>query len=228
MIIFAASQLFGGRVVQEDYFTNFGDECFVIADGVGGSPHGDVAARLASETAAWAYRHVRHRKFYWADKKLFLKRIFHTANLTVWQKQREIEYKTGLATTLLVSIIGPQNIWVGSVGDSCAYIYHEGALTKLTRDEVDELGRLTRVVGNKRTGLIPQIVVRKFCPDDCLVLATDGVTKYIADRDIITACAKTGVTTDSIQKSVQYLLNKAQKNNSTDNMTVCMVKRIEK
>ena len=226
MIVFAARQLFGGRVKQEDVFRNFNDECFVIADGVSTSPHGELAGRLASETAIWAYRHVRHRRFYWADKKLFLKRIFRSANLTVWQKQREKEFKEGLVTTLLVAIIGPQNIWVGSVGDSSAYLHHEGTLTKLTRDEVDESGRLTNAVGLKRLGLIPQIIAKKFFPGDCLLFATDGVTNYVADRDIIAACSGSGDTTKSIDTSVQALLRAAQKRNSTDNMTACMVKRL--
>ena len=48
--IFVWGQRPGGRTQQEDRFGNFGDECFVLADGVGGLPHGEVAAELAVET----------------------------------------------------------------------------------------------------------------------------------------------------------------------------------
>lgn len=227
-IVFSADQSFGGRVKQEDYFAHFTDECFVVADGVSGIPHGEVASKLAAETAVWGYKHVRQRKFYWADKKLFLKRIFRSSNLSVWQKQREYGYEQGLLTTLVVAIIGAQNVWIGSVGDTGAFLYHNGEVRKLTRDEVDEKGGLTNVVGDKRLGLVPQIAVKKLYPNDCVVLATDGVTRYISEKDLVRVCEGAGNTTESVKKSVQRLLHIAQKNNSTDNMTVCMIKKIEK
>src|SRR3990167_8511195 len=96
-IIFAASQLQGMRETQEDYFVNYNDECFVICDGVGGLPHGEVASKLACDTAVWAYKLVRQRRTYWKDRKLFLKRIFRTTNITLWQKQREEEFEGGMA-----------------------------------------------------------------------------------------------------------------------------------
>lgn len=225
-VLFAASQLFGGRVVQEDYFVNFRDECFVVADGVSSVPHGDVASRLAAETAAWAYKVVRRRQFYWHDKKLFLKRIFRSSNLTVWQKQREKGFESGLATTLLVGIVGPKNVWIGSVGDSSAILYRQGAVRVLTREEVDQSGRLTNVVGVKRLGLVPQIISERFDINDCLLLATDGVTRYVKNKDLLEAFAATGQSNESIKKAVLSLLGVAKKNKSQDNMTACIIKRV--
>src|SRR3989304_8104996 len=83
-VIFAGSQLPGTQKLQKDYFINFSDECFVVADGVS-DIHGEAAAKLAADTAIWGYKHVRQRPFYWADKRRLLKRIFRSSNLTLWQ-----------------------------------------------------------------------------------------------------------------------------------------------
>ena len=225
-IVFAASQLQGERETQEDYFLNFNDECFVIADGVGGLPHGEVAAKLATETAIWAYKHVRQRRFYWLDKKLFIQRIFRSTNITLWQKQRESAFAEGLATTMVVVIVGEKNFWVGSVGDSSAWLLREGSLRKLTVDDVDEAGMLTKVLGRERYGLVSQFVGDRFGRGDTLLLVTDGITGSLSPEQLQSVLVQAGTTTKSLTDAVVNLLTAAQHHGSTDNMTACLIKRI--
>jgi len=205
---------------------NFKDECFVVADGAGGLPHGDVAARLGSATALWAYKHVRERPFYWADKKLFLKRIFRSSNMAVWQKRREYGFGAGLAATLAVAIVGTQNIWVGSVGDSGILLYRDGLIDLMTPADADEAGRLTNALGLKRFGLVPHIAVEKFLPRDILLLATDGVLNYVSEDQLRATFEVSGDTTDSLSTAVVHLLKTAEENGSRDNMTACLIKKI--
>src|SRR3990167_107090 len=171
--IFAASQLQGDRETQEDYFINFNDECFVVADGVGGIPHGEVASQLASETAIWAFKHIRQHPYYWEDKKLFMKRIFRSTNLAVWQKRREFGFEEGLATTLLVCIMGEMRYWIGSVGDTRAYIMETYLMRELTTDDLDAQGRLTKAVGFQRLGLKAQFATGVLKAGGIMLLATD-------------------------------------------------------
>src|SRR3989344_2568729 len=197
-ILFAASQLQGERERQEDYFANYNDQCFAIADGVGGMPNGQVAAKLACETAVWAYKHVRTRPFYWDDKKLFLKRIFRTTNITLWQKQREKGFSEGLATTLVFCIIGDHHFWVGSVGDSHAYqLTTKGILTPLLPDDVAPSGKLTRVMGANRYGLVPHVVTREFLDGDTIVLVTDGIWRYVERDELVTVVKNCGKNAQS-------------------------------
>lgn len=225
-ILFAGSQLQGPRKSQEDFFINFNDECIVVSDGVGGLPHGDVAARLGAETAIWGYKLIRQRPFYWADKKLFLKRIFRSANLAVWQKRREYGFEAGLAATLSVAIIGTHNIWVGSAGDSTMMLYRDGLIDVMTPNDLDELGMLTNALGMRRSGLVPHIAIERFLTGDILLLATDGVTQFVSEDQLRATFEVTGNTTDSITTAVIHILHMAEENGSTDNMTACMVKRI--
>jgi len=225
-IIFAGGQRLGGRQHQEDYWINFNDECFAVADGVGGMPHGGMAAQLSAETAIWGYKHIRSRRFYWQDKKLFLKRIFRSANIAVWQKRRETGFEQGLAATLVVAIIGPKNFWVGSVGDSAAYLVRHGVATKLTVDDLDEAGLLTSVVGTNRYGLVPQVVSERFLPGDTLLLSTDGVSKYVPEGSLASLLAASGDTTASLTQAAQLLLDAAQEAGSSDNLTACLIKKV--
>ncbi len=225
-VLFAASQLRGGRETQEDYFVNYNDECFVVADGVGGLPHGEVAAKFASETAIWGYKHIRQRPFYWRDKKHFVKRIFRSANIAVWQKQRESGFEDGMATTLLVCFVGSRMFWIGSVGDSRAYHYRADILKPLTKDDVDSTGRLTKAIGVRRYGLVPQFATDDFRDNEVLLLATDGVTSCVDEPTIRSILSRTGATTQSLTDAVVELLDQAQTHGSTDNMTALIVKRI--
>lgn len=225
-IIFAAGQLQGGRHKQEDVFLNFGDECFVVADGVGGLPHGDVAARLAAETAIWGYKHIRLRPYYWADKKLFIKRIFRSVNIAVWQKHRETEFIEGLASTLVVLILSTRKMWLGSVGDSSAFLFRKGTIKKLTHDDIDDFGNLTKVVGLERFGLVPQFVALDFEVGDVVLLTTDGVGNFVSQDELKDFLSSTGSTKESLMTTIAAIFDRAKTNGSLDNLTACLIKRV--
>lgn len=227
-ILFAASQLTGQRARQEDYFNNFNDEYFVIADGVGSLPNGDTASKLASETAVWAYKHIRQHRYYWLDKKLFMKRIFRSTNLAVWQKHREAGFEGGVATTLLVLMVGPKHFWLGSAGDSSAWLYHDGEIKKLTRDKSEFQAIPSNALGIKRLGLVHDFVTGPFDPGDVMLLTTDGAGDYLTSQDIQACISTTGVNIESVTNAVVTVLTAAQTNGSDSNMTALMVKRVSK
>lgn len=228
VVFFAASQLQGKRETQEDFFENFNDECFVLADGVGGVPNGEIAAKLAVETAIWGYKLIRQRPFYWFDKKLFMKRIFRSTNIALWQKKRETGFEQGLATTLDVLVVGSHTFWLGHVGDSSIWFWSgkNKNLTKLTKDDTDERGYLTKVVGTERYGLIPQFVAGRFFVGDTLTMLSDGVTSAVSQQDVEKTMRECGETTDALTNAVVSLLQKAEAAGSTDNMTAILVKRV--
>lgn len=224
--IFAASQLQGDRDTQEDYFINFNDECFAIADGVGGLPNGEVASKLAAETAIWGYKLIRQKRMYWLDKKLLINRIFRSTNIALWQKQRDTGFEGGFATTLDVLVLSDQKYWLGHVGDGSAWLLRGSKLTKLTRDDTGGEGRLTKVIGSERYGLLPQFAGGRFVIGDTIVLTTDGVTHFLHGDRMKRIVEGSGEMTKSLTDAVIALLDSAQKNGSTDNMTACIVKRV--
>jgi len=224
-IEYGASQLIGRRTRQEDYFVNFNDECFIVADGVGGSARGDVAARLACDTALWAYKLVRQRPFYWNEKKEFMGRIFRSTNLTVWKKQQDRGF-AGLATTLDVVIVNNRNYWFGHVGDASIYLYRSGKLNKLTVDHANKYGELTKYVGIRRLGLGPQIESGRLQPEDIILMITDGITNALAPQSISTLLEKIAALNQAPVDFIATLLKHAQEANDGDNMTACVIRRI--
>ena len=224
-VIFAGSQLPGTQKPQKDYFINFSDECFVVADGVS-DIHGEAAAKLAADTAIWGYKHVRQRPFYWADKRRLLKRIFRSSNLTLWQKRKEQGFENGIATTLSVVIVSINKIWVGNVGNTGVFLYRESLIDELTPSDIDEKGRLTNMLGVKRLGLVPHLAVESFLPGDIVVMATSGVADFVGEDHLRATLETAGDTPESMSNAVINLFRCAEENGSEDNMTVCMIKRI--
>lgn len=227
-VIFAASQLVGRQQRQEDYFLNFNDECFVLADGVSGLPNGDVASKLACDTAIWAYKHIRQHRYYWLDKKLFMKRIFRSTNMAVWQKRKEKGFEGGLATTLLVCMVGPKYMWLGSSGDTQAWLVHDGVLRTLTREKNAFEAIPKKALGLKRLGLIPEFFSSPFDEGDIILMITDGAADYLTMQDVEAGVAAAGNTTQEITEAVLSVLNAARINSSEENMTAVMIKRLSR
>ena len=103
-------------------FTHFADECFIITDGVASLPHAKEAEELTAQTALWAYKVVRQRPFYWKEKLPFLKRIFRSTNLRLWQKRRDPGFDEGLASALMVLIVIEDYFWLGSAGNCNSFL----------------------------------------------------------------------------------------------------------
>jgi len=225
-VLYATAQEAGRGKTQEDCFLQFSDECFVVADGISNAENSAVAARFACETAVWAYKHIRQHRYYWLDKKLFMKRIFRTTNMAIWQKQKEHEYTGGLMTTLSVLIVGTKTLWLGNAGDTQAWIVQEGSLEKLTQDKDVFESVPKKILGKKRLGLYPDYVSSPFGAGDVLCMATDGVADYLTVSDIRTAAAAAGNTKDTLVYAANALVQAAAANGSTADKTAVVIKRI--
>jgi serine/threonine protein phosphatase PrpC len=205
---------------------NFSDECFVMAVPVKQKPNGTLASILSCQTAVWGYKLIRQRKFYWSDKRLLIKRIFRSVNIAVWQKQRESGFETGIAASLAVSIIGPENIWIGTVGDNCALIFRDGKLIWESAPDIDGNGVLTKSVGTVRFGLIPSLYSQQFIANDTLILLSQSVRKNIDNIELEKQIGGLENSQDIIDSTVDNILNQVARPVVTDNLGVCIVRRI--
>ncbi len=225
-VAFAAVQWPQAGPTQQDFFLNFNDECFVLTDGVSGTPHAEIASSLAAETAVWGYTHIRQRPFYWGDKLKLLKRIFRSTNLTLWQKRRETGFEGGLATTMLVCIVTPKHVFVGNVGDTEALLYRNGLIDTLSHQERDREGTLTRWLGSQRLGLIPYAHMEKFLPGDIVLLATDGLLDFVSEEELRSVFEMIEKADMTLTTAAESLVKQALENGSKENQTVCLVQKI--
>ncbi|MCX6792108.1 MAG: hypothetical protein NT149_03675 [Candidatus Gottesmanbacteria bacterium] len=207
-------------------FTHSTDECFIIADGVESLPHASVAEQLTRQTALWAYQMVRQRPFYWGEKLKFLKRMFRSTNLTLWQKRRDPGFDTGLASALTVLIVIGDYFWLGSAGNCNSYLFRDGLIDVLTKRDVDDEGMLTKAVGFARHQLIPATHSEKLLENDIILLASDSIANFVSEDDMRGILERVGTTTESLTQAVDKLIETAKAAGSNDSKSLCMVKRI--
>jgi len=202
------------------------DECFIIADGVPSLPHAKEAEQLTRDTALWAYDMVRQRPFYWGEKLKFLKRMFRSTNLTLWQKRRDPGFDAGLASALMVLITINDYFWLGSAGNCNSFLFRDGLIDILTKRDVDDEGMLTKAAGFSRKQLIPAMHSEKLLENDIIILASDSITDFVSEDQMRGILEGVGTTNESLQNSVDKLIETAKSAGSHDAMSACMVNRI--
>lgn len=164
---------------------------FVVADGLGGHEAGEVASSIAVETLR---DHAPRRP----DSKA-LARAVKAANREVIRSAREGFGKQGMGTTMTAAIVEGTRIAIAHVGDSRAYLLHEGALVRVSEDhsmvaDMIRRGQLTeaesryhpnRSVITRALGTDPNMIADTYeldaDPGDRLLLCSDGLTTMLED-----------------------------------------------
>lgn len=207
----------------------------IVADGMGGHLAGDVASRMAVEELALRVRH-NGGDLHPAE---VLEQGFAHANAAVYGAAlRHAEY-TGMGTTLTAALLLPECSYICHVGDSRAYKFASGSLTRLTHDHsvVEELIRHggissrdaryhpQRHVLTRALGVSPELVT------DCqgiplgvgevLLLCSDGLTTVVADKEIESVFRETG----DCNAVIRQLMDAALSRGAPDNVTLLLARR---
>ncbi len=101
-----------------------------IADGVGGQGEGEVASRLAVETAIARFQELKPD----TPPRQALFHIFTYANLAVYDHGMENRHEGRMATTLTISLLRNDEVTIGHVGDCRVYLVEEGRIRRITGD----------------------------------------------------------------------------------------------
>lgn len=122
---------------NEDFITFWQPEDFgllqtagsiaILADGVGGAGNGEIASRLASETALKVFKESKPE----TSAADLVRQIFEECSVKVFQAAQE---KGRMATTMLTSIFRHDEVTIAHVGDSRAYLIRAGKIKRLTTD----------------------------------------------------------------------------------------------
>jgi len=149
---------------------------FAIADGMGDSGFGAVAAEKALEVLE---RNFPLKEF---DKEE-IEEIFKKANKEVMNTVYEMGGISG--TTLSAMFLKGDFFIIGHTGDSKIYRFRKGELKQLTEDTVEERkGR--KKVKALGTDWNPPIVVKKgkVLPGDIYLLVSDGIEKLLTFEEL--------------------------------------------
>ena len=214
----------------------------MVADGVGGSSDGAMAARLATLAVA-DYIAASFRSYHDAgagrdgDFLESLRAAAFQAHDRV-RAESTAEGQGPMATTLTLGIGVWPWIYVVQVGDSRAYIYAHGALRQITRDqtlaeELIERGLLTpearersplshvlvsSIGGDEAAPVVSRVDVSdRSC---VLIFCSDGLTKHVTDAEIATHCA----AMQNAEQLARDLLKLALERGGSDNITIVIAR----
>lgn len=213
------------RPINEDRVARFEDELFVVADGVGGLPQGEVAAQRAIDEVLKTYR---GRRSVFPESRV-LQRVFAKANEAVYQGSLRLARRRGfpqrMATTLVVAIVDEDGVYIGHVGDSRAYRFSGSCLVQLTQDHLfrgggEDEAVLGKVIGGVKS-IEPSLRYVDFLPGDTILLCTDGLHQFIDEAEI----ARIITRQETLKDAGEQLIAAALTAGGLDNITVCLIRR---
>jgi protein phosphatase len=213
---------------EDAYLMRADTGLFVVCDGMGGGPAGEVASRMAleaiasqadvvvsaaDESGAPATRLRPHTSR--------LASAVRRSNAAVFAESHKDPQRAGMATTVVGAWIREHVAGVAHVGDSRAYLWRGRRLERLTQDHAlsgPHAHVLVRVLGREPEVEVDVLEV-PVGPGDYLLLCSDGLTRMVADRDVERAIGELREP----QRICEHLVAAANGNGGKDNVTVIVV-----
>lgn len=219
-----------GRLRSENQDSMYaGDGLFLVADGMGGQPAGDLASKLAIAELSTLTPPLSRKA---------LEAGISRANDRLLAEGRQDPRRYGMGTTLSGLAAMEQGRWaVLNIGDSRVYRFADGRLEQLTVDHsavqalvdaglLDERAALrhprrnvvTRSLGTEPAP-VPDIVLRDPVPGERFVICSDGLTNELSDAEI----GRLLTEADEPQQAAEQLVAQAVLAGGRDNVTVIVV-----
>ena len=232
------------RVAEHHAFTDTGQQrrhnedayyartpVFAVADGMGGAQAGEVASHAAVEAVAAGLPEAGTPE----DR---LAAVVRRANEEIFRMSREDDSRAGMGTTLTAVHVGESDIAIAHVGDSRAYRFRDGELSRLTEDHslVEEMrrrGQLTaeeadehpqRSIITRALGPEPDVLVdtRSWAArdGDVILLCSDGLTSMISEAQVAEILREAG----GLEQAGRALIAAANRAGGRDNITVVLLR----
>jgi serine/threonine protein phosphatase PrpC len=178
----------------------------VVADGMGGHAHGEVAAELTMRHIAAAFK--RDAKPRLANPDLFLFRAVGRSHGMLLREARQLGLADTPRTTVVACVVQEGHAYWSHIGDSRLYLLRKGQVHARTRDHTlvqqlvdegklheDEVGkhpernRLLQCLGGVQTPRVEPTVATRLERDDILLLCSDGFWGPLARRQLLDGLA---------------------------------------
>lgn len=220
---------------------------FVLADGMGGEAHGEIASALAVETVVKHCLEARdnpavtlfgQQQAAWSNNTKRLSSAAHLANKKVFESAEAHPEQKGMGATLTAAWIDGSRLSIAHVGDSRAYLLRSGSLQQLTSDhslvaEQVRHGVLTPAEAEqsdmqsvllRALGAHPEVEIdaeeHLVLARDILLLCSDGLTRMVIEPEI----AATLQAEPDAMKAAHKLVELANDAGGADNITVVVVR----
>ena len=189
----------------------------VVADGMGGHAHGEVAAELTMRYIAAAFKHQAKPRL--VNPDLFLFRAVGRSHAMLLREARQLGLADTPRTTVVACVVQEGHAYWSHVGDSRLYLVRKGEVVVRTRAHtlvqqlVDEgklradaagthpeRNRLLQCLGGVQAPHIEPTAHARLERDDVLLLCSDGLWGPLMQRQIIA-----GLESGSVAQAVPRL-----------------------
>jgi len=206
----------------------------LVADGMGGHLHGEMAAQIAVQFITGAFR--REATPALSDPALFLRRSITGAHHAIIEQAAERALPEAPRTTCVACLVQDGAACWAHAGDSRLYHIRDGRILAQTKDHsrvqqlIDrgrireeafgahpERNRIFNCLGSARPPQVDLSVAVRLHAGDTLVLCSDGLWNPLSSKIIGSAVEKSG-----IMQAVPELLDEAERRagHECDNLSV--------
>ncbi len=223
------------RVLPESNF-------FMLADGAGGMKAGDVASKEALDALEdYVVKNpLDDIEGSEAVFDYFKEVVEYVSEYIMYLSEKEKAYSE-MATTLVFAYIRKNILYVSNIGDSRVYFIHGDEIHQITEDhtyvnELVQMGAITKAeaeVHDKRNQLTraigagaddtPDFFNIFLEKDDRILLCSDGLYGEVSEEDILKEILKG----EDADKCVDNLVDMANRNGGSDNITVIYINMAE-
>lgn len=224
---------------QDTFAVEHGEKLLiaVVCDGMGGAEGGQIASSLAVETFMKEIRALLRADMTAGQLRELASFCVAKANTAVYQRALQEPAYQGMGTTLVSAVAGERDAVICNVGDSRAYLIHNGEMMRITHDHsvvqtlvengdiTAEEARthpnrnlITRALGPDETTLCDAFDV-SFAHGDKILLCTDGLVVTATDEEIChIVCAD-----KRAEEKLDDLIALAKAQGAPDNVTAVLI-----
>ena len=224
---------------QDTFAVEHGEKLLiaVVCDGMGGAEGGQIASSLAVETFMKEIRALLRADMTAGQLRELASFCEAKANTAVYQRALQDPAYQGMGTTLVSAVAGERDAVICNVGDSRAYLIHNGEMMRITHDHsvvqtlvengdiTAEEARthpnrnlITRALGPDETTLCDAFDV-SFAHGDKILLCTDGLVVTATDEEIChIVCAD-----KRAEEKLDDLIALAKAQGAPDNVTAVLI-----
>lgn len=226
---------------QDSLHVGMENKIFVVADGMGGHNGGDIASQMAVKLLPeFLVKNLSK------DPVVLLTESIAESNRAIKNFGENNPELAGMGTTIVSFYFKGQNIYIGNVGDSRAYLINQKRIFQLSKDHSLVQEKLNYGVYNReQAALDPQknvlvrtvgfeedvevdIFVYKVNRNDIFLCCSDGLHGKISDEDIVYIINQqipdpSIATQADADKVIKTLIDLANENGGQDNITAILV-----
>ena len=238
------------RTNNED---NFGFDSrhgiFVVCDGMGGQAAGEVASKMGVDILLDYFRNhasdVGKQSLNGQDGSSgaqSLANAIQLANKTIFQAGQEQNGRSGMGSTVVAALVRGNSLAIAHVGDSRIYLVRQGTIQQLTQDHslvMEQVRRGYITLEQAQQSEMQNIILRALgseevveadvedlmaMPGDILLMASDGLTRYVQDDEIL----KIVQEPRGLEKTCGELVKTARERGGDDNITCLLVRIVDR